>query len=157
LQRARAGGSRIVTGGRKLDRPGFYLEPTVLAEIGAFNPIYREELFGPVAAFYTAKDEEDAIRLANDTPYGLGASVFTEDLDRGRAVAARIESGMVFVNQPFRTAAELPFGGIKNSGYGRELSMAGFAEFVNQKLVTSAPAGTPPLPAPKPASSLPRS
>ena len=157
LQRARAGGSRIVTGGRKLDRPGFYLEPTVLAEIDAFNPIYREELFGPVAAFYTAKDEEDAIRLANDTPYGLGASVFTEDLDRGRAVAARIESGMVFVNQPFRTAAELPFGGIKNSGYGRELSMAGFAEFVNQKLVTSAPAGTPPLPAPKPASSLPRS
>ena len=151
LERAKAGGSKVATGGRRVERPGFYLEPTVLAEIDARNPIYKEELFGPIAAFYSVRDEEEAILLANDTPYGLGASVFTEDLDRGRRVAARIESGMVFINQPFRTAAELPFGGIKNSGYGRELSLAGFDEFVNKKLVTSVPAGTPPLPAPKPA------
>jgi len=150
LERAKTGGSKVVTGGRKVERPGFYLEPTVLAEIDARNPIYKEELFGPIAAFYSVRNEEEAIKLANDTPYGLGASVFTEDLDRGRRVAARIESGMVFVNQPFRTAADLPFGGIKNSGYGRELSLAGFDEFVNKKLVTSVPAGTPPLPAPKP-------
>jgi succinate-semialdehyde dehydrogenase / glutarate-semialdehyde dehydrogenase len=149
LERAKVGGSKIVTGGRRVERAGFYLEPTVLAEIDARNPIYKEELFGPIAAFYSAKDAEEAILLANDTPYGLGASVFTEDLDRGRRVAAQIESGMVFVNQPFQTAAELPFGGIKNSGYGRELSLAGFDEFVNKKLVTSAPVGTPPLSAPK--------
>ena len=149
VEKAKDGGCKVTTGGRRLDRPGFYLEPTVLAGISERNPIYREELFGPVAAFYAVDDEEHAIRLANDTPFGLGASVFTADQDRGRRVAARIDSGMVFVNQPFRTAAELPFGGIKNSGYGRELSRAGFDEFVNKKLVTVVPAGTSPFPGPK--------
>jgi len=151
VEKAKDGGGKVVTGGRRVDRRGFYLEPTVLSEISEQNPIYREELFGPVAALYTVNNEEQAIRLANDTPYGLGASVFTADLDRGRQIATLIDSGMVFINQPFRTSAELPFGGIKNSGYGRELSTAGFDEFVNKKLVTVAPAGTSPLPGPKPA------
>jgi succinate-semialdehyde dehydrogenase / glutarate-semialdehyde dehydrogenase len=151
VEKAKDGGGKVVTGGRRVDRRGFYLEPTVLSEISEQNPIYREELFGPVAALYTVNNEEQAIRLANDTPYGLGASVFTADLDRGRQIATLIDSGMVFINQPFRTSAELPFGGIKNSGYGRELSTAGLDEFVNKKLVTVAPAGTSPLPGPKPA------
>ncbi|SFM79546.1 succinate-semialdehyde dehydrogenase / glutarate-semialdehyde dehydrogenase [Nitrosomonas communis] len=138
------GGGRIAFGGKRIDRPGFYLEPTVLTNIGPNNPIYTQELFGPVVSFYSVENEEEAIRLANATPFGLGASVFTADVERGRKIAAQIESGMVFINQPVWTSAELPFGGIKNSGYGRELSELGFGEFVNQKLINIAPVGSPP-------------
>ena len=88
--------------------------------------------------------EDEAVALANATPFGLGASVFTRDTDRGREVARRIDSGMVFINQPAWTAPEIPFGGVKNSGFGRELSDLGFGEFVNRKLVNVAPAGAPP-------------
>ncbi|WP_114969427.1 NAD-dependent succinate-semialdehyde dehydrogenase [Rhodoferax ferrireducens] len=144
IELAKRNGGRVALGGGRIDRPGFYLEPTVLTDISRDNPIYTQELFGPVASFYVVENEEEAIRLANATPYGLGASVFTADVERGRKVAAKIDSGMVFINQPAWTAAELPFGGIKNSGFGRELSELGFGEFVNEKLINVAPAGSPP-------------
>lgn len=143
IEAARTAGAKILTGGKRVNRPGFFLEPTVLTDIDAKNPVYREELFGPVASIYVADTEEEAIRIANDTPYGLGGSVFGADLDRARRVADRIETGMVFINQPAWVAADLPFGGIKNSGFGREQSELGFGEFVNHKLINLAPAGAP--------------
>jgi succinate-semialdehyde dehydrogenase/glutarate-semialdehyde dehydrogenase len=144
IEVAKKGGARVVLGGRRVKRPGFYIEATILTDIDKDNPIYTQELFGPVISFYVVENEDEAIELANATPFGLGGSVFTADLDRGRRVAARIETGMVFVNHPTWTAPELPFGGIKNSGYGRELSELGFGEFVNRKLVSVSPAGSPP-------------
>jgi succinate-semialdehyde dehydrogenase / glutarate-semialdehyde dehydrogenase len=145
IELARKNGATVAVGGKRIDRPGFYLEPTVLTDIAEKNPIYTQELFGPVACFYVVKDETEAIRLANATPFGLGGCVFTADVERGHKLAGQIETGMVFINQPFRTAAELPFGGVKNSGFGRELSELGFGEFVNKKLVNMAPVGSPPL------------
>lgn len=135
IERAKAHGARVVTGGKRVDRPGFYLEPTLLTDITKDNPIYIEELFGPVACLYTVEDDAAAVHLANDTPYGLGASVLTAKPQRGEKLATQIDSGMVFVNRPFGTSAELPFGGVKNSGFGRELSESGMDEFVNKKLV----------------------
>jgi succinate-semialdehyde dehydrogenase/glutarate-semialdehyde dehydrogenase len=140
---ARTGGARVVLGGGRIDRPGFYIEPTVLTDIDRNNPIYSQELFGPVASYYVVESEDVAIALANATPFGLGASVFTSDMEHGQWVAERIDSGMVFVNQPAWTAPELPFGGVKNSGFGRELSELGFGEFVNRKLINVAPVGAP--------------
>lgn len=144
IDEARSGGATVVHGGGRIDRPGFFLEATVLTDISSENPVYRQELFGPVASIYVVADEEAAIALANDSPYGLGASIFSDDIDHAKAVAERIESGMVFINQMSWTAPHLPFGGIKNSGFGRELAEAGFGEFVNRKLVHAAPAGAPP-------------
>ena len=143
IKTATSAGARVVTGGGRVDRPGFYVEATVLTDISESNPIYAQELFGPVLSFYVVDSEEEAIKVANATPFGLGGSVFTADLDRGRRVARRIESGMVFVNHPTWTSPELPFGGIKNSGYG-ELSELGFGEFVNRRLVDVSPVGSPP-------------
>lgn len=145
IEEAREGGATVAQGGGRIDRPGFYLEPTVLTDITPENPIYRQELFGPVASFYVVATDEEAIALANDSPYGLGASIQTGDLDRGKALAARIDSGMVFINQASWTAPHLPFGGVKNSGFGRELAEAGFGEFVNRKLIHAAPPGSPPF------------
>jgi succinate-semialdehyde dehydrogenase/glutarate-semialdehyde dehydrogenase len=145
IERAKSGGANVVCGGRRIDHSGFYLEPTILTDITEQNPMYVEELFGPVAAFYVVDDEAAAIRLANDTPFGLGGSIFTADIERGQRVASQIESGMVFINQPFGTLPELPFGGVKNSGFGRELSEFGFDEFVNKKLIKVAPVGSPPF------------
>ncbi|MET0307442.1 MAG: NAD-dependent succinate-semialdehyde dehydrogenase [Sphingomonas sp.] len=144
IEAARAGGATIRTGGKQADRRGFFVEPTVITDIDAANPIYRQELFGPIASIYVVDTVDEAIELANDTPFGLGGSVFGADMANARAIADRIESGMVFVNQPAWTAAELPFGGIKGSGFGRELSELGFGEFVNRKLINVAPAGSPP-------------
>jgi len=144
IETATLAGARVVTGGGRVDRSGFYVEATVLADISESNPIYTQELFGPVLSFYVVDSEEQAIQVANATPFGLGGSVFTADLERGRRVAQRIDSGMVFVNHPTWTSPELPFGGIKNSGYGRELSELGFGEFVNRRLVDVSPAGSPP-------------
>jgi succinate-semialdehyde dehydrogenase/glutarate-semialdehyde dehydrogenase len=144
IEIAKQGGARVVLGGGRVNRAGFYVEATILADITKENPVYNQELFGPVASFYVVDTEEEAIELANATPFGLGASVFTSDLERGRRVAARIDSGMVFVNHPTWTAPALPFGGVKNSGYGRELSDLGFGEFVNRRLVSISPVGTPP-------------
>jgi succinate-semialdehyde dehydrogenase/glutarate-semialdehyde dehydrogenase len=130
-----AHGAKAVLGGKRLDRTGAFIEASILTHIKPDNPAYKQEFFGPVALFFPVKNEDEAIKLANDSPYGLGGSVFTEDIERGKRVARRIETGMVFINQATWTAPELPFGGIKNSGYGHELSNMGIQEFVNKKLV----------------------
>ncbi|QWF72372.1 NAD-dependent succinate-semialdehyde dehydrogenase [Methylomonas paludis] len=144
IDQAQKAGAKIVVGGNRIDRPGYFLEPTILSGINENNPIYTQELFGPVAAFYVVDNEAQAIELANATPFGLGASIFTADIEHGQNLAAKIETGMVFINQPVWTGPELPFGGIKNSGFGRELSERGFYEFVNEKLVNVAPPGAYP-------------
>jgi succinate-semialdehyde dehydrogenase / glutarate-semialdehyde dehydrogenase len=128
-------GAKVLLGGKRIERPGAFLEPTILTDVRPDSPAYREEFFGPVALFFRAKDDADAVRLANDTPFGLGGAIFTEDQERGRKLAAQVESGMVWVNHPTLSSPELPFGGIKNSGFGRELSSLGITEFVNKKLV----------------------
>jgi succinate-semialdehyde dehydrogenase / glutarate-semialdehyde dehydrogenase len=129
-------GARILTGGQRMnERPGFYFQPTVLADVRPGMPAYDEELFGPVAALIKARDADDAVRIANDTPFGLGASVWTSDLARAEKMAVDIEAGMVFVNGLVRSDPRLPFGGIKRSGFGRELSHYGIKEFVNIKTV----------------------
>lgn len=143
VNEAVAHGATLVLGGKRMNRPGAFMQPTILTDILPDNPAYREEFFGPVALFFRVTDEEAAIALANDSDYGLGGSVFTRDIERGKRVASRIETGMVFVNHPTWTAADLPFGGIKNSGYGRELSSLGIQEFVNKKLVRVAPIDAP--------------
>ena len=129
-------GARVLAGGgRAGNGPGFYFQPTVLEDIKPGMPAYDEELFGPVAALIVAADEEDALRIANDTPFGLGASIWTDDRARGEALAARIEAGAVFINGMVKSDPRLPFGGVKASGFGRELSEFGIREFVNIKTV----------------------
>ncbi|KAF7556351.1 hypothetical protein G7046_g6329 [Stylonectria norvegica] len=135
---AKAHGARVVLGGKRIDRPGFYMEPTIITEITSDNPLFQEETFGPVASFYVVDNEEQAISLANATTFGLGASVFGEDIAHAQAVAARVESGMVFINSAPALGPELPFGGVKNSGFGRELGELGIGEFVNRKLIRTA-------------------
>ena len=98
-------------------------------------PSFDQELFGPVASVYVVESEAEAIRLANDSSYGLGGSIYTADIERAKQIAEQIDTGMVFINQPTNSQAELPFGGTKNSGYGRELSAAGIKEFINKKLI----------------------
>ncbi len=128
-------GAKVVMGGKRIDRKGSFMEATILSDIRPNNPAFREEFFGPVALFFRVKNEEEAIALANDSDFGLGGSVYTKNIERGKRVANRIETGMVFINHPTWTAADLPFGGIKNSGYGRELSALGIQEFMNKKLI----------------------
>ncbi|HWE94314.1 MAG TPA: NAD-dependent succinate-semialdehyde dehydrogenase [Tepidisphaeraceae bacterium] len=135
VRAAVAAGARIVTGGRRLPRKGYFYIPTLLADVKPGNAAFDEEVFGPVAAFVRATDMDDAVRLANASPYGLGASIWTADAMAGEALAARIESGSVFVNGPVKSDPRLPFGGIKRSGYGRELAAFGIHEFVNVKTV----------------------
>ena len=129
-------GARLLLGGTVPSGPAAFYPPTVLADVKKGMTAFDEEVFGPVAAIVPAKDEEDAIRLANDNPFGLGAAVFTRDLARGERIAARaLEAGCCFVNAFVRSDPRLPFGGIKESGYGRELSSFGIREFVNVKTV----------------------
>ena len=128
-------GAIVVMGGKRIDRPGSFMQPTILTDIKPDNPAFREEFFGPVALLFRVKNEDEAVALANDSDFGLGGSVFTKDIARGKRVASRIDTGMVFINHPTWTTPDLPFGGIKNSGYGRELSRMGIQEFVNKKLV----------------------
>jgi succinate-semialdehyde dehydrogenase / glutarate-semialdehyde dehydrogenase len=135
IKEATSNGAQIVLGGRRAGEVGAFLEPTILTNVTRDNPAYNQEFFGPVALVFPAKDEEEAIAIANDSPFGLGGSVYTSDIERGKRVASRIESGMVFINYPYVSAPELPFGGIKRSGYGRELSSFGLEEFVNRKLI----------------------
>jgi succinate-semialdehyde dehydrogenase/glutarate-semialdehyde dehydrogenase len=135
VKRAVAHGATVVMGGERIDRPGAFMQPTILANIKPDNPAFRDEFFGPVALFFRVKNEDEAVALANDSDFGLGGSVFTSDIARGKRVASRVDTGMMFVNHPTWTSADLPFGGIKNSGYGRELSSMGIQEFVNKKLV----------------------
>jgi succinate-semialdehyde dehydrogenase / glutarate-semialdehyde dehydrogenase len=136
-------GAKLVMGGKRIDRPGSYMEPTILTDIKPENPAFRDEFFGPVALFFRVKDEDEAIALANDSDFGLGGSVFTKDVARGKRVASRVETGMMFINNISWSDAELPFGGIKNSGYGRELGDMGIQEFVNKKLVRTLVAEAP--------------
>ena len=135
VQRSIAAGARPLTGGHRLPRKGFFYAPTVLTEVRPGMPAFDEETFGPVAAVIRARDEEEALELANRSPYGLGASIWTSDIARAERLAERIESGCVFVNGPVKSDPRLPFGGIKQSGYGRELSAFGIREFVNVKTV----------------------
>ena len=130
-----AHGAKLSLGGKRIDRPGSFMQPTILTNITPENPAYREEFFGPVALFFRVKDEDAAIALANDSDFGLGGSVFTKNESRGQRVASRVETGMMFVNNISWSDAALPFGGIKDSGYGRELGNMGIQEFVNKKLV----------------------
>lgn len=128
-------GAKAVIGGKRLDREGAFMEPTILTDIKPGMRAYHEELFGPVASFYRVKDENEAIKLANDSDFGLGGAVFSKDIKRAEKVALQIETGMVFINSPTNSSPELPFGGTKHSGYGRELSSLGIEEFVNKKLI----------------------
>jgi succinate-semialdehyde dehydrogenase/glutarate-semialdehyde dehydrogenase len=132
VRRAVEQGATIVAGGK---RNGNYFEPTVLTEITPENDIYREELFGPVAQVYRVRSEEEAVALANDTPFGLGSYVMTNDPEQAERVADGIDAGMVYVNIVGADSAELPFGGTKRSGFGRELGRYGADEFVNKKLI----------------------
>ena len=125
-------GATVVTGAK---RDGANYQPAILDRVTAGMPAFDEEMFGPVAAMITAKDEKHAIEIANQNRYGLGASVWTRDPQRGEAVAREIESGSVFVNSLMRSDQRLPFGGIKKSGYGRELSALGIREFMNAKTI----------------------
>ena len=128
-------GAKLHLGGKPVEREGNFFEPTILTHITRDNPAYFEEFFGPVAQIYVVKDDDEVVQLANDSNYGLGGSIFSQDIDRAKALASRIETGMVYINSLTDTAPELPFGGVKRSGFGRELSDLGIKEFVNQKLV----------------------
>jgi succinate-semialdehyde dehydrogenase/glutarate-semialdehyde dehydrogenase len=128
-------GARVLTGGKPMRRAGFYFEPTVLTDIPVDSPAYRDELFGPVASLFRARDASDAIRIANDTRFGLGASVWTTDTREAAHFARELETGTVFVNGMVASDPRFPFGGVKASGYGRELSDYGLREFVNIKTV----------------------
>ena len=135
VKRAVDGGAKILLGGKRVDREGAYMQATILTDVKPENPVFYEEFFGPVALFFKVKNEEEAIALANDSPFGLGGSVFTQDIERGKRVANQIDTGMVFINHPTWTQADLPFGGTKGSGYGREMAQLGLDEFVNKKLI----------------------
>lgn len=135
VKRSVSKGAKVLLGGKRSDRAGAFMEPTILSGLKPGIPAYHEELFGPVASFYIVKDEQAAIDLANDSDFGLGASVFTQDIKRGKRIADQIDTGMVFINHPTWTQADLPFGGTKTSGFGRELSELGIHEFVNKKLI----------------------
>ena len=132
VHRAVEHGAKLIAGG---GRKGNFFEPTVLTDITPDNDAYREEFFGPVAQVFRAADEDEAVRLANDTPYGLGSYVMTNDPEQAERVADKIDAGMVFINAVGGEGAELPFGGVKRSGFGRELGRYGADEFVNKKMI----------------------
>lgn len=135
IEKAAAQGANIRTGGKRIEGPGAYVEPTVITNVTAEMDAYHEELFGPVAVVYRVTSDEEAIRLANDTPFGLGSSIFSADPTRAQRVGEQIEAGMVYINEPGGTQADLPFGGIKRSGIGRELGPLGIEEFMNKRVV----------------------
>ena len=132
-------GARIVTGGHPLDSHGFYFEPTVVADVTPGMPMFDEETFGPAAAVIRARDDEHAVELANHSSFGLGSNLWTRDIDHARRLAARIEAGSCFINGMVASDPRLPFGGVKHSGYGRELSVFGIREFVNIQTVWIGP------------------
>jgi succinate-semialdehyde dehydrogenase/glutarate-semialdehyde dehydrogenase len=132
---ALAKGATLHTGGRRGERPGAYYEPGVLTGVTPEMRAYSEELFGPVAVVHRAASAEEAIALANESPYGLAASIYTADLARARTLAEDLESGMVWINGTSKSSPDLPFGGVKRSGVGRELARFGIDEFANKKLV----------------------
>ena len=133
-------GARAVVGGKRIAGEGYYFEPTVLTNVRPGMPAYHEETFGPVASVIRVKDAEDALRVANDTEFGLGSNIWTSDIERAKKLAERVEAGMVFINGMVASDARLPFGGVKRSGYGRELSEHGIKEFTNIQTVWVGPA-----------------
>ena len=135
VSRFEKAGAKVATGGKRALEQGAYMQPTLLTNLKRGEPTFYEELFGPVASFYKVKDEQEAIDLANDSPFGLGGSIYTKDIERAIKIADQIDSGMVFINQPTASQPDLPFGGTKRSGYGRELAEQGIHEFVNKKLI----------------------
>jgi succinate-semialdehyde dehydrogenase / glutarate-semialdehyde dehydrogenase len=141
VERSVQAGARVLTGARFLPGEGFFYAPTVLTDVPPGSPAAEEELFGPVAAVFRAHDLEDALRLANDSPFGLGASVWTRDPIEAERCVHEVQAGTVFVNGVVASDPRFPFGGIKRSGYGRELGVVGMREFVNIKRVRMAPAG----------------
>ena len=138
VQKSIAAGAKLLTGGNRIERDGFFYEPTVLADIPREAPAYHEEVFGPVALFFRAADSAEAIAIANDNQFGLGASAWTTDRDEQELFISEIESGMVFINGMVASDSRLPFGGIKRSGFGRELGAEGIREFVNTKTIVVA-------------------
>ncbi|MDP9040279.1 MAG: NAD-dependent succinate-semialdehyde dehydrogenase [Acidobacteriota bacterium] len=156
VQAAVRAGARVLTGGQRIAGRGNFFQPTVLTGVPRTAAVYREEMFGPVAMLFRVRDVDEAIELANDTPYGLAASVWTRNHLEQRRFATELQCGAVFINAPVASDARLPFGGIKRSGYGRELSAAGMREFLNAKTVVLAePAPDPAHPEPGEAGSMP--
>jgi succinate-semialdehyde dehydrogenase/glutarate-semialdehyde dehydrogenase len=138
VQKTVKAGAKILTGGHPLKQPGNYYAPTVLTNIPKDSPAYREEFFGPVASLFRVKDIDEAIRLANDSRFGLGASAWTADNRERERFINELEAGMVFINKMVASDPRIPFGGVKHSGHGRELSANGIREFMNIKTVSIA-------------------
>jgi succinate-semialdehyde dehydrogenase/glutarate-semialdehyde dehydrogenase len=135
VQKSIAAGAKLLTGGNRIHGPGFFYEPTVLVDVPKESPAYREEVFGPVASIFRVRDAADAIELANDTAFGLAASAWTGDPKERELFASELDAGMVFVNAMVASDPRLPFGGVKRSGFGRELGAAGIREFTNTKTI----------------------
>jgi len=135
VDKAVAHGATVLTGGKPIEHAGNFYEPTILENISRDNPAWYEEFFGPVAQIYVAKDEDEIVSIANNSHYGLGGVIHSQDIERAKKLASRVETGMIWINWFTDTAPELPFGGIKNSGYGHELSIDGFREFTQKRLV----------------------
>jgi NAD-dependent aldehyde dehydrogenases len=135
IRRAVEHGAKAEEVGPPVPNRGAFVQPTILTDLGEDNPARYWEFFGPVSMLFRARDETDAVRIANDSPFGLGGSVFTANPAHGAEIAAKISTGMVFVNHPTKVEADLPFGGVRRSGYGRELIGLGIKEFVNHKLI----------------------
>jgi succinate-semialdehyde dehydrogenase/glutarate-semialdehyde dehydrogenase len=135
VQKSIAAGAKLLTGGNRIHGPGFFYEPTVLVDVPMESPAYREEVFGPVASIFRVRDAADAIEMANDSTFGLGASAWTNDSAEQELFSSELETGMVFINAMVASDPRLPFGGVKRSGFGRELGAAGIREFTNPKTI----------------------
>lgn len=138
VQKTIEAGAKLLLGGRLIDGPGFFYAPTVLVDVPLDSPAAREEIFGPIAAFFRISDAQEAVALANDSHFGLGATAWTDDRAEQELFARELEAGMVFINGLVASDPRLPFGGVKRSGYGRELAAEGIREFVNVKTVVVA-------------------
>jgi len=135
VQKSIAAGAKLLTGGNRIHGPGFFYEPTVLVDVPKESPAYREEVFGPVASIFRVRDADDATQMANDTAFGLAASAWTNDPEEQKLFTSALDTGMVFINAMVASDPRLPFGGVKRSGFGRELGSAGTREFTNAKTI----------------------